>query len=106
MAVRYDKDDEVDNDLYHPIRLTKEQLHKYEVDKEKSKIVAKRVGVPVAESKVMHRLEAAEKHVMQPPYVIKPVNEGSSFGVLIVGDSKIGKSSITARHSASLEAKW
>ena len=37
MAVRYDKDDEVDNDLYHPIRLTKEQLHKYEADKEKSK---------------------------------------------------------------------
>lgn len=54
------------------------------MDKEKAKCVVRSVGVPVAESKVMHRLEAAKKHVMAPPYVIKPVNEGSSFGVLIV----------------------
>ena len=54
------------------------------MDKEIAKIIAKRYGVAVAESKVMTRFEAAQKHVMQPPYVIKPVNEGSSFGVLIV----------------------
>ena len=54
------------------------------MDKERAKIVAKAAGVPVAPSQVMHRLEAAEKHVMAPPYVIKPVTEGSSFGVLIV----------------------
>lgn len=54
------------------------------MNKEKAKIVAAKAGVPVAPSKVMHRLEAAEKHVMTPPYVIKPVSEGSSFGVLIV----------------------
>ena len=54
------------------------------MDKEKAKTVARRAGVPVAEAKVMNRLEAAEKHVMKPPYVIKPVAEGSSFGVLIV----------------------
>lgn len=58
------------------------------MDKERSKIVAKQAGVPVAESKVMHRLDAAPKHVMKPPYVIKPVNEGSSFGVLIVGEDR------------------
>jgi len=58
------------------------------MDKERAKTVARRVGVPVAEAKVMHRLEAAEKHAMKPPYVIKPVNEGSSFGVLIVGEDR------------------
>jgi D-alanine-D-alanine ligase len=58
------------------------------MDKERAKIVAKRAGVTVAEAKVMHRLEAAEKHVMKPPYVIKPVAEGSSFGVLIVGEDR------------------
>ena len=58
------------------------------MDKEKSKIVVKRYGVPVAESKVMDRKDAADKHVMKPPYVIKPVNEGSSFGVLIVDESQ------------------
>ncbi len=54
------------------------------MDKERAKKIAKAAGIPVAASKVMHRLEAAEKHVMEPPYVVKPVAEGSSFGVLIV----------------------
>ncbi|MGB7335136.1 MAG: D-alanine--D-alanine ligase [Salaquimonas sp.] len=58
------------------------------MDKEMAKTIVKRVGVPVAEAKVMSRLEAAEKHVMAPPYVIKPVNEGSSFGVLIVREDQ------------------
>ena len=58
------------------------------MDKEKAKAIVKRVGVPVAEAKVMNRLDAAEKHVMTPPYVIKPVNEGSSFGVLIVREDQ------------------
>lgn len=58
------------------------------MDKERAKTVARRAGVPVAEAKVMHRLKAAEKHVMKTPYVVKPVNEGSSFGVLIVGEDR------------------
>ena len=39
------------------------------MDKERSKTIVKRVGVPVAEALVMHRLEAAERHMMEPPYV-------------------------------------
>lgn len=58
------------------------------MDKERAKTVVRRVGVPVAEAKVMHRLEAAERHAMAPPYVVKPVTEGSSFGVLIVGEDR------------------
>ncbi len=58
------------------------------MDKERAKIVVKRAGVTVAEAKVMHRLEAAEKHAIKPPYVVKPVAEGSSFGVLIVGEDR------------------
>lgn len=54
------------------------------MDKERAKVVAKAAGIPVAQSLVMSRFEAAQKHVMTPPYVIKPVAEGSSFGVLIV----------------------
>ncbi|MEM9733547.1 MAG: D-alanine--D-alanine ligase [Pseudomonadota bacterium] len=56
------------------------------MDKERAKTVARRAGVPVAEALVMHRFEAAKKHAMTPPYVVKPVTEGSSFGVLIVGE--------------------
>jgi D-alanine-D-alanine ligase len=41
-------------------------------------------GIPVAESVVMLRLDVARAHAMPPPYVIKPIAEGSSFGVFIV----------------------
>lgn len=56
------------------------------MNKDRAKAVMKAAGVPVAEHRVMHRLEAAREHPMKPPYVIKPVNEGSSFGVLIVSE--------------------
>lgn len=54
------------------------------MNKDRAKAVLKDDGVPVAEHRIMHRFEAAKKHPMTPPYVVKPVNEGSSFGVLIV----------------------
>ena len=34
------------------------------------------------------RHEAARRHVLEPPYVLKPVNEGSSFGVVIVKEER------------------
>jgi D-alanine-D-alanine ligase len=43
-------------------------------------------GVPVAEDRVVSRFEAAKAHLMPPPYVIKPIAEGSSVGVFIVTD--------------------
>lgn len=54
------------------------------MNKELSKKIAKSVRIPVAESKVMNRFEIKAVHPMPPPYVVKPVNEGSSFGVVIV----------------------
>src|SRR5262249_16996219 len=41
-------------------------------------------GVPVPDGKVVSRFEAAKAHVLPPPYVIKPIAEGSSVGVFIV----------------------
>ena len=34
------------------------------------------------------RFEAAKEHVLPPPYVVKPIAEGSSFGVLIVTEDQ------------------
>ncbi|MBL1422377.1 MAG: D-alanine--D-alanine ligase [Alphaproteobacteria bacterium] len=42
------------------------------------------VGIPIAKGKVINRFDAAKEHVMEPPYVLKPVADGSSFGVFIV----------------------
>ncbi|MFO1172776.1 MAG: D-alanine--D-alanine ligase [Hyphomicrobiaceae bacterium] len=52
--------------------------------KERAKDVLRRAGVPVADGIVASRMEAAKRHLMAPPYVVKPVNEGSSVGVFIV----------------------
>ncbi len=60
------------------------------MDKLKSKAVYRAAGLPVAEDKQVTRAEAAAAHALDPPYVIKPVNEGSSFGVLIVREGTNG----------------
>ena len=45
-------------------------------------------GIPVAEDRLMQRSEIGKTHPMAPPYVVKPVNEGSSFGVVIVDEGQ------------------
>lgn len=59
------------------------------MNKARAKDVMQAAGIPVADSRLMHRLEAARAHAMEPPYVVKPVAEGSSFGVLIVREDAI-----------------
>lgn len=52
--------------------------------KEQAKTVMRAAGVPVAEARLAARAEAASAHLLPPPYVVKPVDEGSSVGVVIV----------------------
>ena len=52
--------------------------------KERAKDVMRPAGVPVADAEVVTRREALSRHVLEPPYVVKPVAEGSSVGVVIV----------------------
>ena len=52
--------------------------------KERAKDIMKLAGVPVAEAVLLTRESALAVHPMAPPYVVKPVAEGSSVGVVIV----------------------
>ena len=54
------------------------------MDKERTKAVYRAHGLPVVESRLAARSEIESRHVMEPPYVVKPHNEGSSVGVVIV----------------------
>lgn len=54
------------------------------MDKMRSKAVFARVGLDVARDVAVTRADVAAAHPLPPPYVVKPVNEGSSFGVLHV----------------------
>ncbi len=58
--------------------------------KERTKDIYRVAGLPVARSIVCDRREAAVQHLMEPPYVVKPVNEGSSVGIFIIrkGDNR------------------
>jgi len=58
------------------------------MNKEQAKRVAKTAGIPVAESKTIDRFSIGNKHPMKAPYVVKPVSEGSSFGVVIVKEDQ------------------
>ena len=54
------------------------------MQKDTAKTVLKAAGVPVPGGMVVTRTEAAKRHLLPPPYVIKPIAEGSSVGVFIV----------------------
>jgi len=56
------------------------------MDKQRSKDVFKRAGLPVMESVIADKAEVTTRHVMEPPYVVKPNNEGSSVGIYIVNE--------------------
>ena len=58
------------------------------MNKDCAKVVARAAGIPVAESKIVDRFTVRNAHPMKPPYVVKPVNEGSSFGVVIVKEDQ------------------
>ena len=54
------------------------------MQKEIAKTVLKAAGVPVPGGMVVSRKDAAQRHLLPTPYVIKPVAEGSSVGVFVV----------------------
>ena len=56
------------------------------MDKEKTKGIYRAVGLPCVESILAGRAEVSSRHLMEPPYVVKPYNEGSSVGVYIVNE--------------------
>ena len=57
------------------------------MDKDKSKAVLKAAGVKVPGGGLFDRHEVARRHVIPPPYIIKPNAEGSSVGVYLVRDA-------------------
>jgi D-alanine-D-alanine ligase len=54
------------------------------MDKTAAKAAYRAAGLPVVDSRIARREDVAAGHVMPPPYVVKPNNEGSSVGVHIV----------------------
>ncbi len=60
------------------------------MDKQRSKDAFAAAGLPVVPSVLARSEDVRIKHVMQPPYVVKPNNEGSSVGVYLVHEAANG----------------
>ncbi len=60
------------------------------MDKQRSKAAFRAAGLPVVDSVIRPREEVMAAHVLPPPYVVKPNNEGSSVGVYLVNEAANG----------------
>ena len=60
------------------------------MDKAKAKAVLAAAGVTVPGGRLYDRIDAANRHVMAPPYVVKPNAQGSSVGVFLVFEGANG----------------
>ncbi|MHA6344509.1 D-alanine--D-alanine ligase [Roseivivax sp. CAU 1761] len=60
------------------------------MDKQRSKAAFRAAGLPVVESRLAAKAEVMAGHVLVPPYVVKPNNEGSSVGVYLVDEAANG----------------
>jgi D-alanine-D-alanine ligase len=54
------------------------------MQKDVAKELFRAAGIPVPDGMVVSRFEAGRRHLLPPPYVVKPIAEGSSKGVFIV----------------------
>ncbi|MGE4482336.1 D-alanine--D-alanine ligase [Acidocella sp.] len=68
------------------------------MDKGAAKALFAAAGLPVAAHRIIDVSELLERHPISPPYVVKPVNEGSSVGVSIVKEGD--------NHRAEIAANW
>ncbi len=60
------------------------------MDKQRSKAAFRAAGLPVVDSVIADKADVRARHVLEPPYVVKPNNEGSSVGVYIVQEAANG----------------
>jgi D-alanine-D-alanine ligase len=58
------------------------------MDKPMAKNVFAAVGIPIAEGRVATKKEVIAETVVPRPYVVKPINEGSSVGVTIIHENE------------------
>ncbi len=72
------------------------------MNKELSKNIFRNIGITVPDGKVMSSLQILNKEPFKRPFVIKPVSEGSSFGVHIIKKNTSIKSIINRMNEKSI----
>ncbi|MCF2904346.1 D-alanine--D-alanine ligase [Octadecabacter sp. CECT 8868] len=60
------------------------------MDKQKTKDIYRAAGLPFVDSVLATKAQIEADHVMTPPYVVKPFDEGSSVGIYLVHEAANG----------------
>jgi D-alanine-D-alanine ligase len=78
------------------------------MDKAAAKAVFAAAGLPVAPHRIVEIGELVDHDPLPPPYVVKPVNEGSSVGVSIImpGDNKRAEIAINWRYGSAMVEQY
>ena len=71
------------------------------MQKQLATVVLRESGIEVPDGLVVSRFEAVKQHPMARPYVVKPVDEGSSVGVFIVTEAHEHPPQELSRHDWS-----
>ena len=66
------------------------------MDKDAARAVFLNAGLPVAKGGLVEIAALAERDPLPPPYVVKPMNEGSSVGVEIIQEGSNARAAIAA----------
>ncbi len=66
------------------------------MDKMRTRQIYAQAGLPVAEGRLVSRDEVRSSHPLNPPYVVKPYNEGSSVGIYLVHENANGPARLSA----------
>lgn len=66
------------------------------MDKQRTKDVYSAHGLPFVHSVIATSAEVQAAHVLKPPYVVKPFNEGSSVGIYIIAEDTNGPPKLAA----------
>ena len=72
------------------------------MNKELSKNIFKNAGITVPDGKVMSRFQILKKEPFKRPFVLKPVSEGSSFGVHIIKKNTSIKNILNRMNESSI----
>ena len=72
------------------------------MDKQRSKEVFAQAGLPIVKGVIAAADDVRARHVMEPPYVVKPNNEGSSVGVYFVDAENNGPPQLDANMPAEV----
>lgn len=77
------------------------------MDKQLTKKIVGQAGIPIAQDKIVSKIDLEKGHPLPLPYVIKPVADGSSVGIFIIhNDEDLKKALLKIKNSPMMAEQF